>query len=281
ELLQAELYARKSNKKAVAATAGASIKIILSPLAAFDLVKGARKSHFTFWNLQDIHVELANRNLKALPKGPDEHIVALALGQVAGIATGALVGKAVDASDIASSAVDGIVSHCMARHADKAADEIVGGMAENAVTSSLNKATKLAFPVSTEPPKPPRSPLLGFIRKPDAGPAFATDHLQGLWRGSASRTDQISAGGKFTVMLNLNVVDGAIVGTGTAPGCVLSGSVNRQGTEVTIVETDGSTEITYHGTIRGGVMRGNWETTHLFIEVSREEKKGTFELRHF
>ncbi|KAJ3098920.1 hypothetical protein HDU97_003592 [Phlyctochytrium planicorne] len=475
-LLQAELFARKSNSKALAGATGSTFKtVFLSPMAVIGLSKQARKGHLTFWSLQDIHAELAKRNLKPLPKTNEEHILALALGQVVSIAAGDLVGDIVDGSGLGEFVVDGIVGvggiagHLIGEGANegikdssnfdlkaKVSGKLAGDIAENAALASVDNAaadSKGKSKSTGKPPKPLRSPILSFIRKPDAGPEFATEHLHGLWKGFALRLevsevpfheevhadveaskdaptvfiesakedvqavtseastktgngekrqsitsslstsltslteklnlhrppspsssptpspssptpstpstlatklngslDAISAatsfvtgrrksgdagkkvtdsssgkimsaeGGKgfgeeaarkYGVQMDLRFLGGTVVGIGKVWGTVISGSVNPQGTQVTIIESDGFTEITYHGTIRGGVMKGDWETSRVFIEAGQEEeemeddysdeegterkdlkkgtdtkniggkwKRGTFELRH-
>ncbi|KAJ3207292.1 hypothetical protein HDU67_007579 [Dinochytrium kinnereticum] len=200
------------------ASAGGGVfkTVFLNPISAVGMTKSTVKSHKAFWSLQDIHAEMRRRggHLKPLPKTAEESFLALALGQVVSIAAGEAVGDLVEGLGVGERVVEGAAS-LFARQVDEVAGKLAGDVAENSVYNYtegsvvVNKrkgkngqvlADQQAVSASSsglaentaqsqdgeEPKKHIRSPILGFMRRPNAGLQYATDHLSGHWEGVAT-----------------------------------------------------------------------------------------------
>ncbi|KAJ3192180.1 hypothetical protein HK101_006932 [Irineochytrium annulatum] len=206
-LLEAERYSRKTHARAIASVGGGAARVLLiNPVAVFSIAKSGWKGHKAFWSHEDLVAELNRRGLQPLPKGADESMGLLVAGQLVGIAAGEAVGVLLADSlvtDTVSSAAAGaahgvvgssVVDKFVGDQVAKAAGDAVKNAAEEAATSKFEDAGTSALgpgnavlrPGVKGPPSPQpraRSPVLGFMRKPNTGPATATDHLTGRWEG--------------------------------------------------------------------------------------------------
>jgi hypothetical protein len=189
----------------MASVAGGAIKSFVNPTSMYGIAKSGLRGHLSFWKHADLIAEVNRRGLTPLPKQIDESMGVLMAGQMVGLAAGETIGGFVSDA-VVGPAMKGLASAAGMSLVESAAvnlvrdevtDHFVGHAVEQAVQTPATNAIAGAVPEKLKPDPNTsklryKAPLLSFLRRPNTGPAYVTDHLKGIWEGWAAEAIQFS-----------------------------------------------------------------------------------------